>query len=334
MQLVGIARLASISPTLDAKRAVTYQHLPTRNWINRCSNERMPFDFTINPYRGCEFGCKYCYARYTHEFMELRQPEDFERKIFAKHFHAPWFRSELAGIAREAHIAIGTATDPYQPAERRYRVTRQILEILAGEQGRRISLTTKSDLLARDAEVLARLGKRNVLSVNVTITTTDAELARQLEPRAPRPDLRLRAVRELTSRGVSVGVFMSPVLPGITDSLAAIRALAKEAAAAGASYLQAGVLFLKPCAKAVFLPFLKERYPELQGRYEALYARNAYLRGTYPDHIAAMMDSVRREFRLDRRPAEYTVEPPETGRQLDLFDQRLADLRTTGAGVS
>lgn len=328
MQLVGIARLASISPILDAKRAVSYQQLPTRHWINRCSNDRMPFDFTINPYRGCEFGCKYCYARYTHEFMELRRPEDFEQKIFAKHFHAPWFRNELAGIAPDAHIAIGTATDPFQPAERRYRITRQILQILAEEQGRRISLTTKSDLVARDAEILARLGKRNVLSVNMTVTTVDAVLARQLEPRAPRPDLRLRAVRELTSRGVAVGVFLSPVLPGITDSLAAIRALAREAAAAGASYFQGGVLFLKPCAKAVFLPFLEQRYPQLQPRYAMLYAKGAYLRGDYPDHIAAMIDSVRREFRLDRKPAEYAVEPAESGRQLGLFDQRLPGLRT------
>lgn len=319
MQLVGIARLASISPTLDAKRAVAYLHLPTRNWINRCSNPRMPFDFTINPYRGCEFGCKYCYARYTHEFMELRRPEDFEQKIFAKHFHAPWFRTELATIAPSAHIAIGTATDPYQPAERRYRITRQILQILADEQGRRISLTTKSDLVARDADLLARLGKRNILSVNVTITTIDAALARQLEPRAPRPDLRLRAVRELTSRGVAVGVFMSPVLPGITDHFSAIRALAREAATAGASYFQGGVLFLKPCAQAVFQPFLHQHYPQLEPRYAILYAKGAYLRGDYPDHIAAMMDSVRREFRLDRKPAEYTIEPDASGRQLALF---------------
>lgn len=329
MRLVGIARLASISPTLEAKRTVSYQLLPSRNWINRCGNGRMPFEFTINPYRGCEFGCKYCYARYTHEFMELRRPEDFEQRIFAKQFHAPWFRSELSGIALAAHIAIGTATDPYQPAERRYRITRQILEILAGEQGRRISLTTKSDLVIRDADVLAQLGKRNVLSVNLTITTTDAELARQLEPRAPRPDLRLRAVRELTSRGVAVGVFMSPILPGINDSLASIRALARQAAGAGASYLQGGVLFLKPCARAVFDPFLRERYPHLVERYAALYEKAAYLRGSYPEHIASLMEVARREFRLDRKPAEYTVEPPEAGVQLALFDQRLPALRAT-----
>lgn len=322
MNLVGIARLASISPTLDAKRTVTYHRLPSRNWINRCANDQMPFDFTINPYRGCEFGCKYCYARYTHEFMELRDPEDFERRIFAKQFHPPWFRRELAEIGRQSHIAIGTATDPYQPAERRYRITRQMLEILAGEQGRRVSLTTKSDLVSRDADLLARFGKRNVLSVNVTITTMDRELARRLEPRAPRPDLRLRAVRELTSRGVTVGVFMSPVLPGITDHLEGIRELARAAASAGASYLHGGVLFLKPCARAVFLPFLEATHPQLQSRYQTLYAKSAYVSGRYQETVDGSIEAVRREFRLDRRPPEYAVEPA-SATQMDLFDQSL-----------
>lgn len=317
MRLVGIARLASISPTLDAKRAVSYQLLPTRKWINPCSNPRMPFDFTINPYRGCEFGCKYCYARYTHEFMELRQPEDFERRIFAKQFHPPWFRKELAAIDPLSHIAIGTATDPYQPAERRYRVTRQILEILADGHGRRISLTTKSDLVSRDAALLATLARHNVLSVNITITTTDEQLARQLEPRAPRPDLRFRAIRELTSRGVATGVFVAPILPGITDGLPALRAIARQAAAAGASYLQGGPLFLKPCAQAVFMPFLEQNYPQWKEQYQTLYARGAYLRGEYPDRIAGRIDTVRREFRLDRKPAEYVVEPAWAG-QLEL----------------
>src|SRR5689334_24420817 len=127
--------MAAEAPCLEPKRRVEYFELGARSYLARCDSPRVPFRWTINPYRGCEFGCKYCYARYTHEFMELRQPEDFEQKIFAKHFHAPWFRAELARIVPGAHIAIGTATDPYQPAERRYRITRQILEILAEEQG-------------------------------------------------------------------------------------------------------------------------------------------------------------------------------------------------------
>src|ERR671939_46454 len=142
MALVGIARLASESPLLEAKRVVQYFEIPNRSILNR-TKPNMPFRWTINPYRGCEFGCKYCYARYAHEFMELRETEQFERIIFAKEFHAEAFRKELMRIPREDSIAIGTATDPYQPAERRYGVTRKILESFATDLGRRVHLATK-----------------------------------------------------------------------------------------------------------------------------------------------------------------------------------------------
>src|SRR3974390_2415426 len=133
MALVGIARLASESPLLEAKRAVEYFEITCRPILNR-TKPGMPFRWTINPYRGCEFGCKYCYARYTHEFMELWEGKDFEERIFAKEWSASVFRGELSKIPREEAIAIGTATDPYQPAERRYGVTRKILEVFAGER--------------------------------------------------------------------------------------------------------------------------------------------------------------------------------------------------------
>ena len=150
--LVGIAKLAASSPLLEAKRRVEYRELPARSFITRCTAERMPFEWTINPYRGCEFGCKYCYARYTHEFMELRQPADFEEKIFAKVWDADAFRRELKKVRPGESIAIGSATDPYQPAERRYGIMRKMLEIFAEKRGYQVSITTKSDLVARDAE--------------------------------------------------------------------------------------------------------------------------------------------------------------------------------------
>src|SRR5580700_424129 len=128
-KLVGIARLAASSDLLEAKRKTEYFELETRRFIGRGSG-RMRSIWTINPYRGCEFGCKYCYARYAHEFMELREPELFESKIYAKRFHAPWFRAELKRVKRGECIWIGTATDPYQPAERRFRITRQMLAVL------------------------------------------------------------------------------------------------------------------------------------------------------------------------------------------------------------
>ena len=145
----------------------------------------MPFEWTINPYRGCEFGCKYCYARYTHEFMELRAPLDFERAIFAKEFDARAFSRELRAVKAEDWIAIGTATDPYQPAERRYCLTQRVLEVFLRREGFQLAITTKSDLVARDAELLAAVGVRNRVRVNITVTTLDAGLARLLEPMAP-----------------------------------------------------------------------------------------------------------------------------------------------------
>src|SRR5205823_9181734 len=127
--LVGIARLASLGSSIEEGHQVEYFTLPARSLLNRCTSRRMPFSWTINPYRGCEFGCKYCYARYTHEFMELRDPEQFERKIFAKKFDAARFREELLGLPVGENVALGTATDPYQPAERRYGITRKMLEV-------------------------------------------------------------------------------------------------------------------------------------------------------------------------------------------------------------
>src|SRR5213594_3960316 len=153
MALVGIARLAAQSELLEAKRAVQYFEIPSRSILNR-TKPTMPFQWTINPYRGCEFGCKYCYARYAHEFMELHDPLDFERKIFAKHFEEARFREELKHLPLGESIALGTATDPYQPAERRYEITRAILRVFAGTEGFRLGITTKSDLVARDIDVL------------------------------------------------------------------------------------------------------------------------------------------------------------------------------------
>ena len=161
-ELTGIARLAAESPSLEAKRRVEYFELPSRRYIARCYSPRMPFQWMINPYRGCEFGCKYCYARYTHEFMELRDPLDFETKIFVKHFDAAAFRSELKALPRGETIAIGSATDPYQPAERRFRLTRSMLEVFAQTAGLRIRLITKSDLITRDIDVFQEIARRHI----------------------------------------------------------------------------------------------------------------------------------------------------------------------------
>src|SRR5579862_6054229 len=239
---VGIARLASSSPLADAKRGTEYFLLPVRSILNHCDSTRVPFSWTVNPYRGCEFGCHYCYARYTHEFMEL-DGADFERKIYAKANAGPITSRDLAEMSiGSGHIAIGSATDPYQPAEREFAVTRAILERMAEREGLNLSITTKSDQIVRDVDLLCRIAERSSLVINVTIVTLRTQLARMLEPRAPRPDLRLKAVRELRDAGLSAGVFMMPVLAGITDSEPHFEAMARAASEAGAQWFLAAPL--------------------------------------------------------------------------------------------
>ena len=320
-KLIGIARMAAEAPCLEPKRRVQYFELPARSYLARCDSTRVPFRWTINPYRGCEFGCKYCYARYTHEFMEMHEPEQFERKIFAKAFDASRFRQELHGLPLGETVALGTATDPYQPAERRYGVTRHMLEVFTGIAGLRLGITTKSDLIARDIELLKEVSRRHYLTVSVTVTTVDRELARMLEPMAPRPDLRLAAVRILADAGLKVVVGCAPVMPLINDGESSLEALAREAAAAGAVSLWANVLFLKPCAYQVFLPFLEERFPELVRRYRERYERVAYLRGAYPEMIQERVKQIRKRHGLDRKadPAEPELWPHD--RQMSLFGQ-------------
>ena len=158
------------------------------------SRRGLPFTHTINPYRGCEFACRYCYARYTHEFLELRDPQEFERKIYFKQNAAWLLEQELAHLKPGTQIALGTATDPYQPLERRQRVTRSLLEVFARKRGFKLGIVTKSALVTRDIDLLQQIAARNTLTVHLTVTTMNAKLARILEPRAPRPDLRIRTL--------------------------------------------------------------------------------------------------------------------------------------------
>ena len=292
--LVGIARLAAEGDSLREGHNVEYFTLQAKSLLNRCVSRRdLPFDWTINPYRGCEFGCRYCYARYTHEFMEIRDGAEFEQKIYVKQHAADLLRQELRRVKPGEVIALGTATDPYQPAERRYEVTRAILEEFARHRGFELGIITKSNLIARDVELLKEVARSNRLSVNVTITTMNVELARILEPRAPRPDLRMDAVRQLSAAGLRVGVSCCPVLPGITDAPGDLEAVVREAAAAGASHLWAGPLFLKPCSAAVFLPFVEEHFPRLVENYRERYRDRAFLPPAYGKRLGQLMKSLR-----------------------------------------
>ncbi len=300
--LIGIARLAAQGEHIRDGYNIEYFTIGTRSILNRCDVPRMPFKWTINPFRGCEFACKYCYARYTHEFMELRDPLAFEQKIYVKQNVAAQLRRDLRKVKADEPIAIGTATDPYQPAERRYEVTRSVLEELSQHAGFDISIVTKSNLVVRDADLLRRLGEHNKIYVNVTVTTLDYRLAHILEPRAPRPDLRLLAVRDLNEAGVPAGVICAPVLPGITDGVRELDALVKATKDYGGRYIYANPLFLKPCSATVFLPFLEKEFPHLVAQYRQRYAENSFVSATYRKRISALMMSLRKKHGLAEGP--------------------------------
>ncbi len=308
-KLIGIARLAAEGESLRQGHEVEYFTLPARSLLNRCTGERMPFTWTINPYRGCEFACKYCYARYTHEFMEMRDGADFEQKIYVKQHAAELLRQELRRVKPGEEIAIGTATDPYQPAERRFEVTRAILEELARHQGLEIGLITKGNLILRDVELLKEVGRNNRLFVNLSITTLNVELARILEPRAPRPDLRMEVVRKLNDAGIATGVSCSPVIPGITDAPRDLEAVVRATAEAGGKHIFANPLFLKPCSAAVFLPFLEKEFPQLADGYRQRYKDRAFLPQTYGKRISQLMARLRQKYGIVRGGERYGPRP-------------------------
>jgi DNA repair photolyase len=256
----------------------------------------------VNPYRGCEFGCHYCYARYTHEYMEL-DGNEFESKIYVKQDAGPLAGRDLANekIWGE-HIAIGTATDPYQPAEREFGATRAILEQMAEREGLNVSITTKSNQVLRDIDLLKRIAQRSTLAVNLSVTTLRTRLARLLEPRAPRPDLRLEAVRALREAGVAAGVLAMPIVPGITDRAEDLDALARGVRDARAQWFAGNVLFLMPASLKHFLPFLDAKFPKLSRQYRAWYGRHGNAPDAYRKEITARVENLRRKYGLGSRP--------------------------------
>jgi DNA repair photolyase len=257
--------------------------------------------------------------------MEMRDGVEFEQKIYVKQHTAELLRHDLRRVKPGEPIALGTATDPYQPAERRYEITRGLLQEFARHRGFELGIVTKSNLILRDIDLLREVALHNRLSIHVTVTTMNVELARILEPRAPRPDLRIDAVRHLSDAGLNVGVSSSPVLPGITDSPADLEAVVRAAAEAGARHIFAGPLFLKPCSAAVFLPFLEENFPHLVENYKRRYQDRAFLPPSYGKRISQLVSRLRQKYGIkqadprgqnkypDKWPAEAADE------QLTLF---------------
>ena len=301
-ELVGIARLAASSPCAETKRGTEYFLLPVKSILNQCNSERVPFRWTVNPYRGCEFGCRYCYARYTHEYMEL-DGDTFESKIYVKKDAGALAENDLASAKIWGeHIAIGTATDPYQPAEKEFGTTRAILEKMAEREGLNLSITTKSNQVVRDIDLLQRISRRSSITIHMTVTTLRTRLARMLEPRAPRPDLRLEAVSKLRATGINVGVNAMPILPGITDREDDLDALVRAARDSGAQWLAANVLFLMPSSWKLFMAFLDARFPRLARRYRDFYRGYGDAPEECRKRIKELVDGLRRKYGLGSRP--------------------------------
>src|SRR5436853_4014792 len=243
--------------------------------------------------------------------MELDGGE-FEKKIYVKQNAAALLNQDVsrkysyqkAGSekAEPEHIAIGTATDPYQPAEREYGVTRSCLEELAKKEGLSVSIITKSNQIVRDIEVLQRISERSNLGIDITITTLRPGLTRLLEPRAPRPDLRLAGVKQLREAGLAVGVSASPLIPGITDRDGELEEVAAAAREAGAQWFFSGVLFLMPSSAKQFLPFVREKFPRLAKQYEQWYARNGYAPEEYRRKASERVARIREKYGFRSRP--------------------------------
>ncbi|MFN3919519.1 MAG: PA0069 family radical SAM protein [Methylohalobius sp.] len=318
--------------TDDSSAPTTQVFLETpRTIIARNQSPDIPFEQSINPYRGCEHGCVYCYARPTHAYLNLSPGLDFETKLTAKPEAAKLLRRELQRSGyRCTPIALGANTDPYQPIERRYKITRQILEVL-GEFNHPLTITTKSALIERDLDLLAPMAEKNLVQVYLSITTLKPALARKLEPRASAPHRRLQAIATLRAAGIPVGVMVAPVIPVLTDS--ELETILKAAAQAGA--LSAGYVLLRlPLEVAdLFAEWLRSHFPNLADRVlnrirdcrsgrtnDPRFGQRMRGEGVFADLIAQRFHLASRRLKLD-----LPLPPLETGlfctrpAQLELF---------------
>jgi DNA repair photolyase len=298
-------------PVIGEQKDIRYYASPAKSVLNGPETTGMGF-WSINPYIGCAFGCAYCYARYTHRYVMERAASDekmtdvldeaynklppwlaFERNIFVKK-NAPEVLSRTLRFGSDKHlkllagetIVIGTATDPYQPAERRFRITRGILEVLAEHPGLSVTIITKSPLITRDIDLLSRINRLSDLSVHISLITLNRELARRIEPRAPTPESRVRALARLREAGIEAGINCMPVLPGITDNPSDLEALVKRVSEAGATYVGACAVRLKAAAKKRYLPFIEQEFPHLAERYRNTYGTSAYAGEKYREGLA------------------------------------------------
>jgi DNA repair photolyase len=309
-----------------------YMRDPTRQILARNQSPDVPFDVSVNPYRGCQHGCVYCFARPGHEYLGFSPGLDFETKILVKEDAPALLRRALMSPRHEPRLlGLSGVTDPYQPVERKLRITRGILEVLA-EFRHPVGVITKSFLVTRDIDVLAELAEHRAVAVKISITTLDASLQRKLEPGASRPSRRLAAVERLAAAGIPVGVMVAPIIPGLTDH--ELPAILQAAADAGAQDAGRVLLRLPHGVKELFGEWLEAHFPERKKKilnrllalhdgqlYRSQFGRRQRGGGVFADQIGALFDVARRRAGLaERGPEPSTGAFRRPGAQLALFE--------------
>lgn len=283
-----------------------YEQVTTKQTLNRVKEERMPFEWSINPYRGCGHGCSFCYARAFQVFMGMGAEDEFQHHIFMKSNAAEALEKQLASAARKfdydieamsrsiGEVAIGTATDPYQPIEGKEGITRECLKLLA-KYRISTSVTTRSPLVLRDMDILTRM--ENV-SVNISLNTLNGDIIRKLEPASPHPEGRLDAIYRLSAEGIRTGLFVAPVLPFLTDGESELKDLLSQAKDRGVSYAMISLLRLSRDVKKWYLETLKYQYPEVVQSYRELYGQGAYAEEDYVRSFKSMAARLLKEYEL------------------------------------
>jgi DNA repair photolyase len=275
-----------------------YQEVTCRSALNPVKG--MPFNWTLNPYRGCTHGCHYCFARRYQTQFELGPGDEFSSLIFVKVNFADVLRRELdkPSWTRE-QVALGTATDPYQPIEGHYKLTRQSLEaLIAGRTP--VGIVTKGPMIVRDIDLLTELSRRATCTVCMSVPTVDEEAWRTLEPGTAHPLQRLRAVRKLREAGVNAGVLMAPVVPGFTTQTSRLEATIRAVADHGAAFMGANVMYLKGGTKDHFMGFLAHEFPHMVDSYNRLYA-GAYASPEYVGTVRALIEMLQQKHGVGRR---------------------------------
>jgi DNA repair photolyase len=304
LELPGLGEANGVIRTFDAPEALgtRFHEIRARSALNRVpAKSRMPFRWTVNPFRGCSHACTYCFARPTHTYLDMDAGRDFEREIVVKVNVPELLRAELRKPSwKRERVAFGTNTDPYQWAEGRYRLMPSMIEALA-ESRTPFSVLTKSSLVMRDLDLLKRAQERVEVSVNFSVPTLEEKAWRATEPHTPHPRKRLEAVAELNRAGIPSGVLIAPLMPGINDSPDQVEEILRICEQAGASFVTGIALHLRPGVREVFMDWLAGYRPDLVERYEQLYRRRAYLSGEERKRIEAPLGKSRRPRR--HRPA-------------------------------